>query len=183
MKKNILIALFAAAAVAPVAAQAQAYVGASVGRADQKLTIEDVGTVKENDTSYKVFGGYQFTKNIGVEAAYADLGTATITGGGETVDSNPKMFTAAVTGTVPVTGAFSATGKIGFARTNTTVSAFGVGEEKIKHTSPLLGLGVSFAVTPKIAIVAEYEHFFNIIKEGEGKLKASNLSAGVRFNF
>lgn len=183
MKKNILIALFAAAAIAPVAAQAQAFIGASIGHAEQKLTIKNVGSVKENDTSYKLFGGYQFTKNIGVEAGFGDLGTVSITGGGDTVTSNPKMFFAAVTGTVPVTNVISATGKIGFARTNTTLTSAGVADEKMRHTSPLLGLGMSFAVTPKISIVAEYEHFFNIVSEGGGKLKANALSAGVRFNF
>ena len=183
MKKNILIALFAVAAVAPIAAQAQSYIGASLGRAEQKLVFEDVGSVKENDTSYKLFGGYQFTKNVGIEAGLGDLGTVSITGDGETVTSNPKMFFMAATGTVPVSSQFSVTGKVGFARTNTSIDVAGMGTEKIRHTSPLLGLGMSFAVTPKIAIVAEYEHFFNIISKGEVKLKASALSAGVRFNF
>jgi len=183
MKKNILIALFAAATIAPVAAQAQAFIGASIGRAEQKVVIDKVGSLKDNDTSYKLFGGYQFTKNIGVEAGFGDLGTVSIDDGTDIVKSNPKMFFAAVTGTVPVTNVISATGKIGFARTNTTMTVVGLGDEKIKHTSPLLGLGMSFAVTPKISIIAEYEHFFNIVSQGEGKLKANALSAGVRFNF
>ena len=183
MKKNILIALFAVATIAPVAAQAQAFIGASVGRGEQKLVLEDVGSIKESDTSYKLFGGYQFTKNIGVEAGFGDLGTVSINDGTDTVESNPKMFFAAVTGTVPVTNVISATGKIGFARTNTTLTVVGLGSEKMKHTSPLLGLGMSFAVTPKISIVAEYEHFFNFVSEGDAKLKANALSAGVRFNF
>ncbi len=183
MKKNLLIALFAAAAVAPFAAQAQAYVGGSVGYAEQKLVIPGVGSLKENDTSYKLFGGYMLNKNIGVEAGFGDLGTVSITGDGETVTSNPKMFFAAFTGVVPVSNMISVTGKVGFARTNTTLTVVGEGSEKMKHTSPLLGVGVSFAVTPKISVVAEYEHFFNIVAEGEGKLKANALSAGVRFNF
>lgn len=183
MKKNILIALFAVAAIAPVAAQAQTYIGASIGRAEQKLVFEDIGSLKDTDTSYKLFGGYQFTKNVGIEAGFADLGTISISGAGETLKSNPKMFFVAATGSIPVSEVVSLTGKVGFARTSTTMTVVGEGEEKVKHTSPLLGVGVSFAVTPTIAIVAEYEHFFNIISEDGIKLKANALSAGVRFSF
>src|SRR6478735_8872490 len=73
MKKNLLIALFAAASIAPVAASAQGYLGATGGVAHLKATSDGEAALKDHDTSFKFFGGYQFTKMFGIEGGYAIL--------------------------------------------------------------------------------------------------------------
>ena len=180
MKKNILIALIAAAAIAPVAAQAESYVGASIGRGEQKLSIDGVGSIKDHDTAYKFFGGYQFNSTFGIEAGWADLGKTEITGGGETATAHPRSLYVAATGTWPLAERFALTGKIGAARTRTTLS-FDI--DKKGNTSLLLGVGGTYAITPTVLAVVEYEHFGKIVDEDFGSLKANVLSAGVRFKF
>lgn len=175
MKKNILIALIAAAALAP-AAYAQNYVGASAGQAEQKLG----GTVnaKDSDTAYKLYGGHQFNKHVGIEAGYTHFGTAEAGAG----SSKANAMHVAATGTLPLTDSFALIGKVGAAHTRTTLGAFGL-EEKLKETKPMVGVGATFAITPTALAVVEYEAFGKTVDEDGFNIKSNVLSAGVRFNF
>ena len=49
------------------------YVGAGVGQS--KIEADDIN-FDEDDTGFKVFGGYQFNKYFAVELAYIDGGNA-----------------------------------------------------------------------------------------------------------
>lgn len=184
MKKNILIALIAAAAIAPVAAQAQdTYVGANIGRSEQKLTIDGFGSLKDHDTSFKVYGGYQFNENFGIEGGYADLGKMKLTSGAATASANPRSLYVAATGTMPLAERFALTGKIGAARSRTTLSLTGEADDKMSHSGLMFGVGTSYAITPTVLAVVEYENFGKVIDEDGGSLKASVLSVGVRVKF
>jgi len=62
-----------------------AYLGAGVGQASAGDYCSDnarapVISCEDDDTSFKVFGGYRFTPNIAFEAAYVDLGELHATG-------------------------------------------------------------------------------------------------------
>lgn len=183
MKKNILIALVAAAVLAPVAAQAQSYIGANVGRSDQKLSVDEIGSSKDHDTAFKIYGGYQFTPVFGIEAGYADLGKADISAVGVTVGGRPKSIYVAATGTLPLNDKFALFAKVGAASTRTTIHATGDADSKEKNTTALLGVGASFAITPSVLAVLEYENFGKVIDEDGGNLKANVLSAGIRVKF
>src|SRR3954447_17920663 len=86
MKTKALIgiaALGAAAFSLPATAQmsmSSAYVGGGFGQSKFKcptgLSCDDT-----KDTAFKLFGGYQFNRNIASEVGYTDLGKATGTGG------------------------------------------------------------------------------------------------------
>ena len=184
MKKNILFALIAAAAIAPVAAQAaDTYVGADVGRGNQKLTVEGVGSLKDNATAFKVYGGYEFNANFGIEAGYADLGKSSVGGNGMTITANPHSLYLAATGTMPLAERFALTGKIGVAKTRTDVTATGASDDHTNQTSLMFGVGTSYAVTPTVMAVVEYENFGKVIDQDGVNLKANTLSVGVRFKF
>lgn len=184
MKKNILIALIAAAAIAPVAAQAQSsYAGVDIGRSTQKVTVDNVGSVTDHATAFKLYGGYQFNDNVGIEGGYADLGKVEMTGGATTVTGTPRSLYVAATGTMPLAERFALTGKIGAARTRTTVTVTGLGEDKENKTTLLLGVGATYAITPTVLAVAQYEYFGKIINDNGINLKANVLSLGVRFKF
>lgn len=183
MKKNILMALIAAAAIAPVAAQAESYIGANVGRSDQKLSLPDFGSVTEHATAFKLYGGYQFNANFGIEGGYVDMGKAEITAAGATAGANPHSLYVAATGTMPLAERFALTGKAGFARHRTTLSATGSQDDKLSNTALMLGVGTSYAITPTMLAVVEYEHFGKVIDENDGNLKANVLSVGLRFKF
>jgi OOP family OmpA-OmpF porin len=84
MNSNAISKLLVAAAATllPLCAAAQAYLGASAGTSDNREFCSNgsnvsASTCKKNGTAWRVFAGYFFTPNIGVEAGYVDLGKAT----------------------------------------------------------------------------------------------------------
>lgn len=177
MKKNLLIALIAAAALAP-AAHAQNYVGASAGKAEQKLDVTGIGSVKESDTAYKLYGGHQFNKHVGIEAGYTHFGTAEAGTG----SSKANAIYVAATGTLPLTDTFALIGKAGIANTRTTFSTAGL-EDKYRETKPMIGVGATLAITPTALAVIEYEAFGKTVDEDGYNVKSNVLTAGVRFSF
>jgi OOP family OmpA-OmpF porin len=186
MKKNILIALVAAAVLAPVAAQAQSYIGANVGRSEQKVSIEE-GSVKDNATAFKLYGGYQFTPIFGIEGGIANLGKAEISGNGASATAKPRSIYVAATGTWQLQERLALTAKVGAASSRTTVSAavagFGVESEKVKNSTAIFGIGAAYSITPTVLAVAEYENFGKIVDEDGINLKANVLSVGIRVKF
>ena len=181
MKKNLLIALIAAAAIAPVAAYAQAYVGATGGIAHQKAA--NAGTeLKDHDISFKFFGGYQFEKHFGVEAGYVLLNSLR-TDADPSYTVTPQTAYLATTVFYPLNNKFSLTGKFGIASTRTEVASSTMKPQFHRHTSPVLGFGMSYVLTPSIIAVAEYENFGKVVNDNAGTLKADNLAVGIRVNF
>ncbi|MFC7288913.1 outer membrane beta-barrel protein [Herminiimonas glaciei] len=191
MKKQLLVVLLGTALAAPMAAYAEgAYVGVNVGRSDQKLSVDGIGSISDSGTGYKVYGGYGFNKNFGLEAGYNKLGTgkASYVDGANSgsISSKPSAFYLAVTGTLPVNEQFSLFAKVGasFNRTKVYAEENGVSESaKENHTSTLLGLGASYNFTKNVSVVAEYEDFGKIVKVDGLHLKANLLSIGVRYKF
>lgn len=175
--KNLMIALIAAAALAP-AAQAQNYIGASAGKAEQKLDVPGFVSAKDSDTAFKLYGGHQFNKHVGIEGGYTHFGTAEA-GAGE---SKANAIYVAATGTLQLTDSFALIGKAGVANTRTTLSGGGL-EDKYRETKPMVGVGATFAITPTALAVVEYEAFGKTVDEDGFNVKSNVLSAGVRFNF
>jgi OOP family OmpA-OmpF porin len=185
MKKSIFVALIAALA-APLAAQAEgAYIGANIGRAEQKADIEGYH-FKDSTTAYKLYGGYNYTQNFGVEVGFADLREAEKTGGGARIASEPKSVYLAATGTLPLNEQFSLFGKAGVASTHVKVSASTAGfsdSASDNRTTPYISVGAAFALNKNVSFVAEYEYFGKIAKDGGSSIKADFVSAGVRYAF
>ena len=63
-------------AAAPAAAQdSGVYLGASLGTGESTSVCEGiVGSCDDNDTAYRLFGGYQMNRNFAWELGYASLG-------------------------------------------------------------------------------------------------------------
>lgn len=185
MKRIILAAIAAISCNAAFAIEPAAYVSASVGSAEQKLSVDGI-SLTDSDTAFQIAGGYRFTPNFGAEIGYTHFGTASASGNGASVSTKPQSVHVAATGAWNVTPEFAITGKLGAARTRTKGEAsFGgmsdSGTEK--RTSLMYGVGVSYAFTPKIALIAEYQDFGKIAKDDGVDLKAHVVSAGVRFSF
>lgn len=183
MKKNLLIALIAAASIAPVAANAQAYLGATGGVAHQKATSAgDSVALKDHDTSFEFFGGYQFHKNFGLQAGYVVLNKLRI-------DSDPVFTIApntvylASTVSYPINKQFAITGKLGVASTRTTFNASKMKTREFRNNTAVVGFGLTYVLTPEITAVAEYENFGRVVNQDGAKLKADNLAVGFRVNF
>jgi OOP family OmpA-OmpF porin len=185
MKKRIILAAIAALSV-PLAAQAEgAYAGVSAGRAEQKLHIDSI-SLDDSATGYKLYAGYNFLPNVGVEVGYANLGEASVSGNGARASAEPKPAYLAATGTLPVSAEVSVFGKLGVAVTRTKLSATLSGvklSQSENETTPYVGIGASYAFSKNVSVVAEYEYFGKVLKDGSAYLKADLLSAGVRYSF
>ncbi|MDC8759068.1 outer membrane beta-barrel protein [Janthinobacterium fluminis] len=187
MKKQFIVALIGAAFAFPIAAQADnTYVGVNVGRGEQKISIPVVSG-KETKTSYKLYGGYNFDKNFGVEGGYVDFGKAKFTNKTYSSEAKSKAFYVAATGTLPVSDEFGVFAKVGLSanRVSYDFKDTGMrGSSSANRSSLIFGLGASYNVTKEIAIVAEYENFGKIAKgDGGGDIKANTFSAGLRYKF
>ena len=183
MKKNLLIALIAAAGIGPFAAQAQSDFGVNLGSSDQKLSVDGGGSESDRANGFRVYAGSAFTKNFGIEGGFVKHGSIEVDlGDGNVAYSRPKTFYVAGTGTIPLSPRFSLLGKlgVGFNRTD-----FGYNDMSVLHreTAPFIGVGASFAFTPEVQGVVEYEHYGKLFKDDGVKIEGSMISVGVRFGF
>jgi len=159
-------------AFAATQASAQAFVGGSIGQSDigDEITsglIDANRSVDGKDTAWKVFGGYMFNRNFGIEAAYVDLGEVSYSGsfGGAAVTGGKvevNGFNIAALGSYPVTQEFSVFGKIGLFLWNAEASDTTGGvpfSAKNDGTDLSFGLGVGYSFTPNLGVRAEFERF------------------------
>lgn len=194
--KKLLIACAVAATFVATAASAQGYVGLGVG--SSKISGADgnagggvtLSGGNANKTSIKVYGGFQFTPTWGLEGQYTDLGSRNLTAtlGGAVVGTGSvkaNQFSIAGTGTLPLASNFSLLGKLGLSANRASVSGLG-GSSSANKTDMLIGVGVSYSITPKMAVRLEYEDFGKFSKDGGvngGAIRANNVSIGLQYAF
>ncbi len=137
---------------------------------------------------YKLYGGYNFTNNYGIELGYKNFGTSNI---GPVVSninqfrSKTDAFYIAGKGSLALDESWSVFGKLGVALTRSNF--VGTGElnplNGDDNKSRLYaGAGVAYNINKNIALTLELEHF------GEAKSKGLNfgmngLAAGVKLSF
>jgi OOP family OmpA-OmpF porin len=166
------------------------YLGAGVGGTQAHIDTSGInGSKDESDTGWKVFGGYQFHRNIAVEVGYYDLGKASF---GGTVGTTPvggsfrtTAGAASVVGILPL-GDFALFGKLGVAyseqKTNVTVGAAS-GSATDRTTNVAYGLGVRYDVTTNIGVRAEWERFRVGGNNGGGKNDIDLYTLNLLYRF
>jgi len=143
------------------------------------------------DTGYKIFGGYQFNRNFGVELGYFNLGkfsysTATATG-----PLNGKYdiegLNLDLVGTFPLSERWSVLGRVGaqYANTRSTYSGTGLGAtantNPSKEDSNLkVGLGLQYELTRSLFLRGEAERYrINDALDNRGDVNLFSLSLVV----
>jgi OOP family OmpA-OmpF porin len=154
--KKILMALAVSAAFAASPASAQLYLGGGVGEAKTDT----------RETSWKIYGGYQFTPTWGLELGYNDLGKYR----GADIES----YSVAGTGTIPLNERWSLIGKLG--ATENRPDAGG------NHTDVLLGVGVGYSLSKNVGVRLEYEDFGKLSDAG-GSSKGKNVGLSLKYTF
>lgn len=174
MKKSILPMSTAILLNGFVASHALAdvYVGASAGKAD----IEDV-----DDNSIKIFGGYR-AGNLGIEAAYHDLGTQS--------QSDPFLGTAtieatgleiSVAGFIAASPTFDIFGKIGLFIWDADLSLTGFPSVSDDGNEIMFGFGAQFKPTQNFSIRGEYQ--ITELGIGNTDFDTDILSIGLAIHF
>jgi len=148
MKKNLIaVALLAALSASAVASAGEYFIGGDVGSA---RSSGYTGLTKNSDTAFSLVGGYQYNKNIGVEANYTDLGSlATLTSSVKT-----KAHGVSAVGTVGVTDSFGLYGKVGYGTARSTISFGGVASRSDFN----YGLGATYTFDKNVNFRAGVTH-------------------------
>lgn len=182
--KHAIIAILAAACAIPAMAE-DGYFGASVGRAEQKLSAPGIDQT-EDPASGKLFAGYQFNRTIGAELGFVQFGKATFSGGGMDVSTRPSSLYAAVTGTMPLKHDLVLYGQLGVARSHTKLAISQGGwtdSVSANHTGPMAGFGVGYVLDADVLLFGEYEQFGKVLNEGAFCLRVQQVTFGARFKF
>lgn len=170
-KVLVASALVLSGLLAATQASAQAFVGGSLGQTDIDEEIATglitSGSVDGKDTGFKVFGGYMFNRNFGIEGAYVDLGEVSYSGdffGSPVTGGKIEVtgFNIAALGSYPVNEQFSLFGKIGLLVWEAEASDTTGGvpfSAKTDGTDISFGLGVSYNFTRSLGVRAEWERF------------------------
>ena len=194
MKNIFLVGVFSGAVMAaPVFAQG--YIGVGVGSSTASGINQTAGALAitggdGSKTSVKIFGGFKFTPNWGIEAQYSDLGNRdfVISNGNVQINTGSvkaSQFSLAGIGMLPLASNFSVFGKIGASNNSgkaslrTPVRNF-VGEDS--KTDLMIGFGITYAIAPQIAVRAEYEDFGKFNSRGNS-VRGNNFSVGLQYSF
>jgi OmpA-OmpF porin, OOP family len=195
----ICAAVFSASAFADGAF----YAGGSLGQSRAKFGPEfdsTAATTMEKETSsfaLKVFGGYEFNSHLGLEAAFARLGSPAVRARNNATGSEQRSEFRAESASIAVRAGFnpvdalSLFGKVGLTRNYVKVysSPQGGSEPTSNRTGGMFGVGVGYALSRSVSLRAEYEDFGRFGKDsrndpaGTGALRLALWSAGVAYHF
>lgn len=191
-RKTIVPALVLTAALVTFgtaqAADSGFYVGGSLGQTTLKVPsgITDVPDFNDNDTSYKLYAGYNWNLalfNLGVEGGYIDFGSPS-----ESLDVNTSLkIDADALNLVGMGGfnfgPFDVYAKAGWVSWDASLSisgvdpGFGVGSLSEDGTDLMYGIGARFALG-KLHFRGEWEQF-----DIEDTDKVYMFSVGVAWQF
>jgi OOP family OmpA-OmpF porin len=124
----------------------------------------------ENDTGYKLFGGYQINRNFALEAGYFDLGkfgfNTTVPGGTLTGQIKVRGLNFDLVGTLPLTERLSVLGRVGAQAAQVRDTFVGTGAAVVSNPDPSrravnydLGAGLQYAFSPSFWVRGEAERF------------------------
>lgn len=188
MTRKHIAALLAASALSipAYAADTGWYLLGEVGQTKVK-DIDTTGipnpSVDDTDTGFKVGGGYMFHKNFGVEAAYVDLGKATVSSGGQTVEAKASGEVLALVGVLPLGDQFSLMARLGLINGTVKISGPGgsVDSTDVKTT---YGVGAGFNFTPQLGIRLDWDKYSKLGDSNTtGESDVDMISLGVVYKF
>jgi OOP family OmpA-OmpF porin len=191
MKKLIVALIASAAAVGAAQAQQQntaprAYIGAGAAIVDHEYKIPGASSLghSEYKSSGKLFGGYDFNQNWGVEAGYTDYRTSnasyTVNGVQGSAEADGYSFYLAGKATLPVNERFSVYGKLGAAYNKVDLSSTMPLRHDESDTEVYGGVGVQYNLNQNVSLIAEYERYGSSRDFGP---KPDVFTVGAKYSF
>lgn len=175
-------ALLLAAAMAPAEAQADAYIGGSVGQSAIAITVDDqvqTFAFDEEDFAWKAFVGYEFpfpVLSLGLEAGYVDFGAPSgdVLGSRLEVDADGFAGFGTLGFDLGPVGVFA---KYGVVSWDASLTVDGLDAGSDDGSDPAYGVGARIGLG-SLAIRAEYEVF-----DVEDSEDVTLLSVGLAWSF
>jgi OOP family OmpA-OmpF porin len=187
--------LFAAIAISMVGTAAMAqdtgwYVGGAFGQSKAKGFCDELAglnvTCDDSDVAIKGIGGYQFSRNFALEMGLTTGGSAEVRGSGGRLAVDFAVLEGTAVGILPLSDKFSFFGKLGIYTSavewelrTTTLND----EQKKTNSDFTYGIGVSFAVTPKLVLRGEYQRYNDVDAGDIGKGNVDIMSLGMVYRF
>lgn len=182
----------ALAAAMPLAASAQAtatgvYAGVGAGQSEAwDYQCDALPTCKKKGSAYKFFGGWQFSRHIGVEFAYTDLGKASSSSPG--FDETVKVRAGDVTllAQWPMLERLALFGKVGgyYAATSVERTQAGVNTRLNESRGNLTyGAGIQWYITQGLAVRGEGQKYMKVGGGSIGDSDYSVYSVGLLYKF
>lgn len=184
------------AAIIGMPAHAQWYAGLGLGVASSGIDgtsgALNMNARDKRNTAVKIYGGYQFTPNWGVEAQFSDLGrfgyNACVGAACNSGSVAVRQWSVAATGTHTFANRYFVFGKLGVtwnqARGDTPcVGAVCTGSLGGNRSDLLAGLGVGYQFTRDVSMRLEYEHFGKGVAGNGFSAKTDSWMASLRYSF
>lgn len=213
MRLLTALTLAGCGALATTTAQAQrqlppyAYGGVSVGQARAQHDADRIAagqlgpgisrssvTEDATDTAYRLFGGVQFSRFLGMEAGVFDLGryrldAATLPAGSLAGQTRTRGLHLDLVGTLPVTEQLSVLGRVGAHHARTRSTFVGTGgvtplepNQSVRSTNPKVGVGLQYALGSSVLLRGEVERYrVNDASGGHGGVNVVSMSLVVPF--
>ena len=182
------------------------YAGAGIGRStavslsgiDTTLAgygQTGVSSLGDSATAWKLYTGYQASRYLGFEGAYANLGqyslntsvSAPAAGTGTGTWQANNVWSLAAVGYLPLGENFSAFGKLGLAYSNVNftyagpATAISAGKNS---SSPLYGLGLKYDLGSNMALRGEFERYQNVGDSSTtGQTSVNVWTLGIQYKF
>ena len=161
-----------------------AYARVEVGRSHFSLssTGPQAGS-DEHGQAVKVFGGYRFNENFGVEAGYAALGSfsESVAVGGVNVkqDGKARSIFGAATARLPLGESMALHGRLGLSSGKVSGNQLLPASDNLvgSKTSMLFGVGGEYRPKPNVALTVNVDSYGKL----SNKVKASALLVGLHF--
>lgn len=189
MSKLLISAVLASAVLACAAASAEEYyTGATVsngGKLTFRNPLNGKSATADPDAIFKWYGGVELTSNFALEAAYSNGAKAHFDksklGMAEDPSFSLRSFSLAARATHHFNDDWSVFGKLGVARSRYKAASAGE-SDAVSDTKALLGVGLAYNVTPKVAVTLEFERLGRTRQEGIN-IKENTLQLGVKAGF
>jgi OOP family OmpA-OmpF porin len=196
-RKGLAILGLASAAAFSVPAFAQDagfYIGGALGQSNFDVDCAGTTSCDDSDTSWRIFGGYQFNKYFALEFGYADLGETTASVPVPPFNVNIALETTlwdlVAVGSLPIGDRFSIFGKFGWYRADTDVngSAAGLGSlsESDSNTDLTFGIGARYDFMRNLGVRLEWQRYQDVGGEFFGATAETDvdvISAAVIWKF
>jgi OmpA-OmpF porin, OOP family len=198
----VLITLFTSVTLAHSAETKGGYFGVSLGAAEvtyANTTVSNGATLDGEDTSFKIFGGFNLHENFALEAAYVDFGEATVTmpTGGVLTVNGVSLVTVFGTGVITSTAdtlAFSGVvkGDVGIAElfakvgmhmwdSELTSNFINLANSTSSGTDLFFGFGADFGIADNLALRLEYENYTFGFASGDDEIDILSFGGILRF--
>ena len=189
-------ALVLAAVLAAANASAQdrgGYMGASIGQAYYKHTCEGAPagiTCNNNDTAWRVFGGYQFKPSFAIELGLHTLGNIAAEGQGPatvTQTAEVRAVDVVYVGSWAMSNRLALITKLGFyfgkLQVDANPSGITRGWESRSTNDITYGLGVGYQLTDHADFRFEWQHFGHFGTGNAPELDIHLFSLGAVYRF